>query len=566
MPFVAFTILVIGLFVIAAVLGRVRGDKKLRGRISGLYGKTPALGENGLPESLENIESIARYAEYMDDPESPSEVKHWRLDATTWNDLDMDKVFGRINVCQSSVGEEYLYNCLHELQRDAAFMLRRERLVRFLDTHPEDRLAIQLALAKVGKENYNGFARLIFDADNRFIKYQWIYVMLSLLPFLATAILFVHIPVGFIVVFASFVTNIAVHHRVKNQLESDLPAIEYLNLALRCCKRLCAMKPAEDLPTFAELKRCFAYFKPVMNRLPASQNKGFLDFDFIIDYIRILFLMDVRNFNRLIQAINRHNEAFHGIYRGIGEVETALCVANLRLTLPVYCKPEFESENKIVFTDLIHPLLKTPVANSGGLTGNSLLTGSNASGKSTFVKSLALGGVMAQTLYTVPAARFVCRFSWITTSMVMRDDIYGGDSYFIVEMKSLRRILDRVREHPCTIFIDEILRGTNTIERIAASYAVLEWLNGQNCLCVTASHDIELTHLLAASYDNYHFREKVTTDGVLFDYKLKTGPSTTRNAIKLLSVMDFGAEIVAQAEETARGYDENQKWRDIHGS
>jgi DNA mismatch repair ATPase MutS len=299
-----------------------------------------------------------------------------------------------------------------------------------------------------------------------------------------------------------------------------------------------------------------------MNRLPASENKGsaYLDFDFIIDYIRILFLSDVRNYNRLIQAINRNNPEFHGLFKGIGEVEAAICVLNLRLTLPVHCTPLFIAENKIGFTDLIHPLLDTPVSNSGEMANSSLLTGSNASGKSTFVKSLALGGVLAQTLYTVAASRFELRFSWIITSMVMRDDIYGGDSYFIVEMKSLRRMLDRVRDHPCTCYIDEILRGTNTVERIAASASMLGWLGGQNCLCIAASHDIELTHLLAASYDNYHFREQVTPTGVMFDYKLKTGPSTTRNAIKLLELMAFDPEIVTRAQELARGYDENQRW------
>lgn len=104
--------------------------------------------------------------------------------------------------------------------------------------------------------------------------------------------------------------------------------------------------------------------------------------------------------------------------------------------------------------------------------------------------------------------------------------------------------------HPC--YIDEILRGTNTIERIAASTSVLEYLHTQNCLCVVASHDIELTGILAGIYDNYHFCEQVTDGGIVFDYKLKLGASTTRNAIKLLSFMDFHAEIVDRAEELAK--------------
>ena len=138
--------------------------------------------------------------------------------------------------------------------------------------------------------------------------------------------------------------------------------------------------------------------------------------------------------------------------------------------------------------------------------------------------------------------------------MVVRDDLAAGDSYFIVEIKSLRRILEMVEKYPCTCYIDEILRGTNTVERIAASASVLFYLYNQDVLCIAASHDIELTNLLAKQYDNYHFREHVTDKGIVFNYKINEGPSTTRNAIKLLSFMDFPEEVVTQAEGLAEEY------------
>ncbi|MCL2499548.1 MAG: hypothetical protein FWE90_04330 [Defluviitaleaceae bacterium] len=565
---VTFIITIIATTVIVSIVMRMQAEKRLRKQLKESLGRPPEAGEGGLPESLENIESIARYAEIIaenesdNESESPIKTHHWRLDATTWNDLDMDKVFGRINTCLSSVGEEYLYNCLHELKQNPASLQEREKLIQFLSANPEERLEIQMALAKMGKENYNGLVRIIFNADDRFLRFQWLYNILALLPIAAAAFLFVHTPIGFIAIMVSFIANMAVHNRVKNHLEDDLPAIGYLNLMLQCCKKLCAMNI--DLPAFVKMKRCFEPFKSVMNKLPQSTNPNrvhYLDFDFLAEYLRVIFLYEVRNYNRLARAITRHNDEIHTLYQSVGEAEVALCVQNLRMSLPVHCTPEFIPDARIDFTDLVHPLIEKPVANSGSISNDSLLTGSNASGKSTFIKSLALGGVLAQTLNTCAASRFVTRFSWIMTSMVMRDDLSGGDSYFIVEIKSLRRILDRVKVHPCTCYIDEILRGTNTVERIASSCAVLEWLHGKNCLCVAASHDIELTHLLASSYENYHFREQITTNGVQFDYKLKTGPSTTRNAIKLLDVMDFDAEIIAKAEAMARGYDIDQKWQ-----
>ncbi len=112
----------------------------------------------------------------------------------------------------------------------------------------------------------------------------------------------------------------------------------------------------------------------------------------------------------------------------------------------------------------------------------------------------------------------------------------------------------------CICFVDEILKGTNTIERIAASAAVLKYLYSTDCLCVTASHDIELTHILSDMYDNYHFREYIRDDGIHFDYKLKPGPSQTRNAIKLLHFMDFDTQIVEDAETLVSNFINSKTW------
>jgi DNA mismatch repair ATPase MutS len=117
-----------------------------------------------------------------------------------------------------------------------------------------------------------------------------------------------------------------------------------------------------------------------------------------------------------------------------------------------------------------------------------------------------------------------------------------------------------MQSRPCTCYIDEILRGTNTIERIAASAAVLKYIHMQNSLIIAASHDIELTSILAGDYDNYHFSEQITQEGVQFDYKLKEGPSKTRNAIKLLSSLGFDQAITDHAYELAKGYETNKTW------
>lgn len=150
--------------------------------------------------------------------------------------------------------------------------------------------------------------------------------------------------------------------------------------------------------------------------------------------------------------------------------------------------------------------------------------------------------------------------------MAVEDDIFAGDSYFVAEIKSIKRLLDQVEQgERCYCFIDEILKGTNTIERIAASSSVVTWLAEYPSLSFVATHDIELTEILKNQCENVHFEEAVTEEqGITFDYLLKQGPAVTRNAIALLKVMDYPEKLVEQAQNEARHFDERRTWSIIN--
>ena len=147
--------------------------------------------------------------------------------------------------------------------------------------------------------------------------------------------------------------------------------------------------------------------------------------------------------------------------------------------------------------------------------------------------------------------------------MSLKDDLGGKNSYYIVEIKALKRILTAAEQTGCPVlcFIDEVLRGTNTVERIAASSEILKYLKDKNVLCFAATHDIELTAILSGCYDNYHFQEEVTDSDVSFNFKLFKGPATTRNAIKLLKMIGYDASIIKGAECQAGYFIENGVWK-----
>ncbi len=130
-----------------------------------------------------------------------------------------------------------------------------------------------------------------------------------------------------------------------------------------------------------------------------------------------------------------------------------------------------------------------------------------------------------------------------------------------MEVKSLKRILEASREKtPLLCVIDEVLRGTNTTERIAASESVLAALRRANVLCLAATHDTELTYLLEDLYTNYHFEEQITAQSISFPYRLEQGRQEERMRLRCLEIWELMKKIVKQAERRAAEFETTGSW------
>ena len=198
--------------------------------------------------------------------------------------------------------------------------------------------------------------------------------------------------------------------------------------------------------------------------------------------------------------------------------------------------------------DAYHPLLEQPVSNSIEVREQGvLITGSNMSGKSTFLRTVGLNALLGQTIYTCTARAYVGCPLRLLTSIGRADNVVEGKSYYLEEALSVLRIVDAITPAITTLVIlDELYRGTNSEERIFAARRVLEYLAKRNALVLVATHDLELTDFFAYQYRSMHFSEQVGQLGLEFDYKLKKGPATTRNAIALLRYLGYPEEITKQ--------------------
>lgn len=528
---------VLAAFIAGTVVSRVTGKRRSYSQIIAGLDSPPD------PKRFNELESIEAF--YL----STGGSSEGGIDDITWNDLDMDGVFDRINTCQSSVGEEYLYALLHRGLGESEELFRRG--LELLGGDRELRIKVCGVLKNLDFMNYNMVAETCFgkkltsDGESGTV-YKW----LPFLPAAAVAVGLLFGGVGAIIGFiAGSIANMVVYYKTGFKYAAEQGMMKYLCGMLYCGN---ALGEASDDPLLSELTEMFKPFEGIAKKLAAvSRGNGVQDSDIgemFSTYVKIMTFKDINSFFEVKRIAAENGEGIRKIYERIGLLDAVCAVLNYRGSCGAYCEPSFTDRREISFKGMVHPLIENAVGNDFEMDGNILITGSNASGKSSFVKAAAVNAVLAQSILTCAAESFSLRRCRVVTSMAVRDDICAGDSYFVAEIKSMRRIVEAARNEYCFCVIDEILKGTNTAERIAASVSVLTVLAGTDSLCAAATHDIELTDIMAGRYRNVHFTERIEDNNVLFDYKVREGAARTRNAIKLMKINGFPDEIVDMAE------------------
>lgn len=534
--------------------------KRIRRKVQRIYGNVPEREYS--PGDIENISHYFRR----------KENQGFYIDDITWNDLDMDRIYGQINQTVSSPGEDVLYDMIRRPLFDQREVDRREKLICFFAENKEKREEMQIMLSKVGKTWHGSLTDTILALENApEVKTGIHFLMLGILLLnLFVLIPFYPVP-GFLLLILLSTGNVIYYYagndraRVAAFLDCFSSLLSMLDLAEKI-EHVKWPEIQEQMQAVRQGKKALEGLKKRSFFLTSKNEASGDPAQLILDYFRMVFHMDILTYNKTLRIAKDKTKEIMLLIDNIGELDAVISIASFRELLPLWCRPEFTDPEQghisMQAEDLYHPLIREAVANSIHADSAILVTGSNASGKSTFLKNVAINSILAQTVLTCPCYSYQAPFLKVMTSMALRDDLSGGESYFIVEIRSLKRILDESKkEEPMLCIIDEVLRGTNTIERIAASSRILSALNQNWMLPFAATHDIELSYILDAQYRNLHFEEEVCEHEVLFNYLLKEGRAVSRNAIKLLSMLEYDPEIVREAGEAAADFERTGTWK-----
>jgi DNA mismatch repair ATPase MutS len=278
-----------------------------------------------------------------------------------------------------------------------------------------------------------------------------------------------------------------------------------------------------------------------------------------MEFFKILFLLEPLLLFDVLKKLDTKRSEIDNVFSFVGNIDSMLSIASLRHGLDSYCLPEIDnSDHKFLqVKDIYHPLIPDCVKNSIRVKDKSiLLTGSNMSGKTSFIRTIGINAITGLTINTCFAYKFSMPRIRVYSAIRISDDLMNDKSYYFEEVLTIKDMIDKSGDGiPNLFLLDEIFKGTNTIERISAGKAVLSFLAKADNNVFVSTHDIELADLLKDQYVLYHFSEKVDHQTVDFDYKLKDGKLQNRNAIRILQINGYPDEIIKEAIELSKELD-----------
>ena len=539
---IATGVIILMFFILPSILSNKKRDKQLQ-TLKDSWGKPN--------DEFRNFDWIEQFSLLKKDK------PFHQLSQQTVNDIDFNAIFNYLDRTISKPGQQYLYYLLLRPTNDLSALQQFDELVVYFQKNEKEREDIQLLLLSLNNPTAHYISGLF--GDNIYKKPKWaIWLKVDTVIVICMLLLAFKFKVLLIWLMIPFAVNMLLHLWNKNKAYQFVQSLPQLNRLINTAKTLnnnlsqkeFVVKSINALHTFQSR---FRFLNLSSNSVQGeiSQALGL----FFLESVKALFLIEVHSFIICMEELQTKKEDIISLFEFVGGIDAAISTASLRTENPKLCKPQFITPKKqLACNNIYHPLINDCVANSLNIDQKSvLITGSNMSGKTTFIRTIAINSVLSQTVYTCFADAFITPFLKVFSSIRIDDDLLEGKSYFFEEVKTIDTLIQETATSFQNLFIlDEVFKGTNTVERVAAAKAVLHYLNKNENIVLVSTHDLELSELLKEQYDLYHFEEQIVNEALSFDHLLKEGKLKTTNAIRLLELSGYPKEIIDEAKQLVK--------------
>ncbi|MBQ4161305.1 MAG: DNA mismatch repair protein MutS [Parabacteroides sp.] len=475
--------------------------------------------------------------------------------------LDLDlfgnhSLFQSINRTVTHIGKRFLANCLLNPLADQTTILKRQAAIKELTTYTQLRQHFYVMGKMLPKDKNIPSATSIIKGTPTGLKHFkawnfliWIIPTIWLFIFVGYISNLIPITVGSLFFGISFLISylnakqIASIHHSFDQTEQLLRT--YSNL-IRCIER-------ENFQASAlkELQSQFFFHNQTASSIikELSRHIGSLNqrFSAIGLILNIFILQDTRNAIRLEKWRINYGKHAERWFEALAQFDTYCSLGSFAFNHPNYVYPQmadsyFQMEGKA----LGHPLLHRDicVTNDIHIGTNSqflIITGANMAGKSTYLRTIGINYLLGCIGVPVCAESLTLYPAQLVTSLRTTDSLAGNESYFFAELKRLKMIIDRLQQgEKLFIILDEILKGTNSIDKQKGSLALMKQLVGYQTYGIIATHDLvlgELEDAFPEQIKNYHFEADIQENELTFSYKLREGVAHNMNACFLMKKM-----------------------------
>lgn len=492
----------------------------------------------------------------------------WPITDQERDDLDLyaapTGLFGLLNRTSSDIGATRLRDVLETPLLEAGPILQRQQAVRWLAEHHDERTRMMAALAGLRGldrqmpifEEAVRSARPVLPAIASWALRAWSLGVFVFALYAAARVLEEDygpaIWLGLLMA-ANVLLWLPLWSRVRQALlryqRAAQLASEYCNVAGQA---------AADLPTQTQLAQLREVFLAVRQRGALPNALPWIAWSaeggFVQVLLDLLMFYDVHMLEGIQRHILPHREPLLQGLAATAELEALLSLGSFAAEQPTVCWPELRGPMHLSIRGGVHPLIDpaAAVANDVSLASQPnvwIITGSNMSGKSTFLRMIGVNVLLAQTAGVALADEMTLLPLRLVSDLRIRDNLNKGESYFLAEVRHLRRmIVPPAGEVPILGLIDEPFRGTNHREQRAATLAIIEHLIRSKGMFLVATHDSTVTRLAdGVCAENRHFQERLGEKELVFDYQLRPGPAVTRNAIRVLQREQYPADLIERA-------------------
>jgi MutS domain V len=490
------------------------------------------------------------------------------LDDRTWADLNLNEVFSVFDRTESVVGQQVLYARLRATPQ-GDHLTAFEALVTQMSEDAPAREHAQLALGQLRAPAGYDLWWLAQPGSLDSAPWHALFPVMTVSMAVVVALVLLWPPAVFVVVvgaIASLVARASIAHRLRvvagafRQVSPLVTVAELLKTLDGDATSPLLTALRVDAPRLSRLRQIAGW----AGRDPTAAAGGDLAAT-LFEYLNLVFWLDATALFFGARELSARAPELLRLIAAVGEVDAAVSVASYRAGAPGWTRPTFRSSGPAALADLRHPLLPGAIPNSIVLAPphGVILTGSNMSGKSTFLRTVGVNAVLAQTIHTSVASRYDAPVFAVRACIGRADDPATGKSYYLAEVEAVVALVRAAQGDGAHLMLfDELFRGTNAVERIAAGEAVLRTLLAPRPdgppsphVIIVATHDQELVDLLDGRYAAFHFTDTIDAAGLSFDYTLAPGAATTRNAIALLEQRGAPGVLVSQALARARALD-----------